>query len=236
MRLSEYHIAFLQCGSVFAVWPRLNQGGSKIQLAVHNYGKSIPISVRRSMLTLSDNVELESDAFTPREMLDPKSRKPELYELALNDLKKLGKQSTCHQVATKLYMSSCQLFQELEVRGEGSLATKGVGRLQDYIDSFAISRAICDLETAHAIIPQVCEPFQELALRNIMNSKSIQASEISHEEIGQCMEGLHSDQKSWTSYNSNRDSAALLCRASRLDIDKGKTHIFLWKGYLMYHR
>jgi hypothetical protein len=164
-------------------------------------------------------------------MLEPKSRKPELYGLALTDLKKLGKESTCHQIATKLYMSSCQLFQELEVHGDGSLVTRGGGRLQDYIDSFAISRAICDLETAHAIIPNECRLFREPALLTVMNSNSLQGLEISHDQIGQCMKGLHSDQKSWTSYNSNRDSAALLCRASRLDIDKGKIHLHLLKFF-----
>jgi hypothetical protein len=159
--------------------------------------------------------------FAPGEMLEPKSRKPEIYELALTDLKKLGKQSTCHQVATKLYMSSCQLFQEIEVSGDGSLSTRGRDRLQDYIDSFAISRAICDLETAHAVIPNECSSFREPALLTVMNSKGVQDLYISHDQIGRCMKGLHSDQKSWTSYNSNKDSAALLCRASRLDIDKG---------------
>lgn len=155
-------------------------------------------------------------------MLEPKSRKSGLYELALTDLMKLGKESTCHQITTKLYMSSCQLFQELEVHSHGSLVTRGGGRLQDYIDSFAISRAICDLETAHAVIPEACGLFREPALLRVMNSKDTQGLDISHEQIGQCMKALHSDQKSWTSYNSNKESATLLCRASRLDIDKGK--------------
>ena len=188
------------------------------------------------MLILLHVIETDLGILTPGEMLDPKSRKPELYELALANLKKLRKESTCHQIATKLYMSSCQLFQELEVQGEGSLATKGGGRLQNYIDSFAISRAICDLETAHAVIPHECEPFREQALLSVVNLKGVQYLDISHEQIGHCMKGLHSDQKSWTSYNSNRDSAALLCRASRLDIDKGRTSLLLLKRRLMYYR
>ena len=226
MRLSKYHAAILQCGSAFAVWPRLSQDVSKIRLAVHNYGKSARAIASSVMLMVFNYIETDSGTFTPSEMLDPKSRKPELYELALTDLKKLGKESTCHQIATKLYMSSCQLFQEILLYDEGSLATRGGGRLQDYIDSFAISRAICDLETAHAVIPYACESFREPALLGVINSKGVQGMDISHEQIGQCMKGLHSDQKSWTSYNSNKDSAALLCRASRLDIDKGKT-VFL---------
>jgi hypothetical protein len=40
MKLSKYHVAFLQCGSALAVWPRLSNDGSKIRLAVHNHGKS----------------------------------------------------------------------------------------------------------------------------------------------------------------------------------------------------
>jgi hypothetical protein len=193
-------------------------------------------SISSAMLTICNGIETDSASFTPGDMLDPKSRKPELYELALMDLKKLGKESTCHQIATKLYMSSCQLFQELELHGEGSLATHGRGRLQDYINSFAISRAICDLETAHAVIPNVCESFQEPALLSVMDSRGAQGLEISHAQIGQCMKGLHSDQKSWTSYNSNRESAALLCRASRLDIDKGRTCLLLPKHYLTFCR
>lgn len=188
------------------------------------------------MLTLCNGIESDLASFTPGEMLDSKSRKPELYELALTDLKKLGKESTCHQIATKLYMSSCQLFQELELRSEGRIATRGGGRLQDYIDSFAISRAICDLETAHAAIPHTCESFREPALLGVMDSKGVQSLDISHEQIGQCMKGLHSDQKSWTSYNSNRDSAALLCRASRLDIDKGESLLPLPEQCLTYNR
>lgn len=188
------------------------------------------------MLTLCNDLETVSAGFTPGEMLDSKYRKSELYELALMDLKKLGRESTCHQIATKLYMASCQLFQELELHGEGSIATREGVRLQDYIDSFAISRAICDLETAHAVIPHVCEPFREPVLVSVMNSKSVQGFEISHEQIGQCMKGLHSDQKSWTSYNSNKESAALLCQASRLDIDKGKTRLLFLKRCLIYIR
>jgi hypothetical protein len=241
MKLSKYNVAVLQCGSALAVWPRLSHEGSKIRLAVHNYGKSAhgyqcTTSTPSAMLTLFNDIETDSASFTPGEMLDPKYRKPELYELALTDLKKLGKESTCHQIATKLYMSSCQLFQELELHGEGSIAIRGGGRLQDYIDSFAISRAICDLETAHAVIPLVCESFREPALLGVMNSKGVQGLYISHEQIGLCMKGLHSDQKSWTSYNSNRDSAALLCRASRLDIDKGKAYLLLLKRCLTFYR
>lgn len=188
------------------------------------------------ILTLCKEADIDTFSFAPREMLEPKSRKPELYELALTDLKKLGKESTCHQIATKLYMSSCQLFQELEVHSDGSVANRNGGRIQDYIDSFAISRAICDLETARAIIPRECELFRDTALLSVMNSKSVKSLDISHDRIGQCMKGLHSDQKSWTSYNSNKDSAALLCRASRLDIDKGKTHPPPLNRSLTYYR
>jgi hypothetical protein len=186
------------------------------------------------MLTLCNGAG--SAGFTPREILEPKSRKTELYELALTDLEKLGKESTCHQIATKLYMSSCQLFQELGVHSDESLATRSGGRLQDYIDSFAISRAICDLETAHAVIPGECQLFREPALLSVINSQGVQGLDISRDQIRKCMKGLHSDEKSWTSYNSNKDSAALLCRASRLDIDRGKIYLLLLKRRLTFCR
>lgn len=110
-------------------------------------------------------------------------------------------------------MKHCQLLEEFE--------SHAGDRLQDYIDSFAASLAICDLQAADANIPSLCDLFQEQTLQSIIISSNTQGLHASREQVGHCLKGLHSDQNSWVSFNGNKETANSLCRTAKDDIARG---------------
>jgi hypothetical protein len=92
--------------------------------------------------------------------------------------------------------------------------------IQDYIDSFAASLAICDLKAADASITRSCESFQDSTLREIATT-NIRGLHATRAQIGHCMKGLHADQNSWVSFNGNKETANSLCRTAKEDLSRG---------------
>jgi hypothetical protein len=208
-------------GCASAAWSPFSPTKPKPRSTAHNYGKPRCSCVTSMSLMILDDVEVDSGNFNPGDLLDPKTPKSETYMLARAGLQNIGKESSCHRIAARLYMSNCQLLEDFEKHGESSMSTQIGDRLQDYIDSFAASLAICDLQSAYAEIAESCELFREPTLQDVITTNGVHGLHVSHEQIGQCMKGLHSNQNSWTSFNSNKDTATLLCRVARTEVERG---------------
>lgn len=119
-------------------------------------------------------------------------------------------------------MNDCRFLEKHDDYSDRNLPSDAEYSILDHINSYAASLAICDLEAARAPIPKSCEPFRDTALIAAGRGGGGMLH-VSHDQIGLCMNGLVSDQSSWTSWNSNRDRAMIICRASRIDIEKEET-------------
>lgn len=168
-------------------------------------------------------VENEASAtakFNPHELLDAISRKPDIYNKAMLELKRLEEEPVCHRVAVQLLMNNCQ---GLEENGDGDYQMEGSQLQRHHVESFAASLAICDLERGRFIIPDACTPFTSSALSRA--SRDIKSKlRVSPDQVGGCLEALGQHHSHWNTWLSYRDKALLFCRASRLDIDKGMSN------------
>lgn len=172
----------------------------------------------------------DPSSFNPRELLDPKSQKPEMWATAISELQELKKKPSCSRLAASLLMNDCQLLDGVDGSKGGHLPVGVEGRLEDYINGYAASLAICDIEAAQGAIPESCEPFRETALLKRTEHRSTDSLHVSKDQIDQCMNGLIGVPTSWTSWTSSRDRATLFCRASRIDIEKGLQLSFSVRG------
>jgi hypothetical protein len=176
------------------------------------------------LLTRSVAVDTEAmplAEFDPHELLDSRSRKSDIYNKAMLELKRLEEEPICHRVAVQLLMNNCQ---GLEESGDGDYQMEGAQLQRHHVESFAASLAICDLERGRFDIPQACTLFTSVALSRA--SRDIKGKlRISPDQVGECMEALGQHHSHWNTWLSYRDKTLLFCRASRLDIDKGMSNI-----------
>jgi hypothetical protein len=149
--------------------------------------------------------------------------KPEIWEKALAELQSLKTKPSCNRLAAIMLMNDCRFLEKHDDYNDRSLPSDAEYHILDHINSYAASLAICDLEAARASIPESCEPFRDTALLAVAGRGGVGGLHLSHDQIGLCMNGLVSDQSSWTSWNSNRDRAMIICRASRIDVEKDET-------------
>lgn len=163
--------------------------------------------------------------FNPDELLNSRSRKPEIYTKAMLELKRLEEEPICHRVAVQLLMNNCQGLEDV---GEDSYQWDNGHLQRHHVESFAASLAICDLERGRFIIPQSCTLFTSSALHRISRDGRGKL-QVSPEQVGGCLEALGQDHSHWNTWLSYRDKALLFCRAARTDIDKGMLnyHILL---------
>ncbi|KAI0386445.1 hypothetical protein F5Y04DRAFT_290077 [Hypomontagnella monticulosa] len=124
------------------------------------------------------------------------SRLPSSYETALNELRELESEPLCHKTAARLLINNCQL---LEDKNAATVLTESGRAIRDFVDAYAASLAICDLERGSFQIPTACNNFREPAL-----------NQLPHQNLGH----LHN---TWVSY---RHKALRFCEAARADNEK----------------
>ncbi|OTB03651.1 hypothetical protein M426DRAFT_23590 [Hypoxylon sp. CI-4A] len=134
---------------------------------------------------------------------------PSSYEIALNEFRELESEPLCHRTAARLLVNSCEL---LEGKDDATSPTDSGRRIRDFVDSYAASLAICDLERGNFLIPKECDNFREPVL-----------SQLSPKNSGK----LHvtSAENTWVSY---RHKALRFCEAARADNEKAE-HILLFQ-------
>lgn len=145
-----------------------------------------------------------------------------MYSLALTELQELKSEPLCHRVAARLLVRNCQL---VDGKDEATILTDSGRRIRDFVDSYAASLAICDLERGRFDIPSECTKFREPALSQIaLGSEPGSATQlhVTSDEIGSCLSALATSDAAWSTWVSYRHKALRFCEAARVEREKGK--------------
>ncbi|KAJ4393243.1 hypothetical protein N0V93_002451 [Gnomoniopsis smithogilvyi] len=152
------------------------------------------------------------------EMLQSGSRLSNIYSTALSELQDLESEPLCHRVAARLLILNCQL---LDGKDEATILTDSGRQVRDFVDAYAASMAICDLERGRFKIPTKCQKFREPALAQL--SLGDQAKlHVNSREIDLCLSGLGEDSSAWSTWVSYRHKALRFCEAARADQEKAQ--------------
>ncbi|KAI8955396.1 hypothetical protein F4801DRAFT_529162 [Xylaria longipes] len=146
---------------------------------------------------------------------------PTSYEIALNELQELESEPLCHRTAARLLVNNCQL---LEGKDEATVLTDSGRKIRDFVDSYAASLAICDLERGRFAIPTECTKFQEPTLSQLPMQNAAHLH-VTSTEIDSCLSGLGASDSAWNTWVSYRHKALRFCEAARADNDKAQNII-----------
>ena len=146
------------------------------------------------------------------ELLSAKSSQYDrIFVRALQHIDEANKASTCYQAAIRKLLTAC--------KSAGVGATDPPASAQDleaFQKIYAARLAICELEDAHASPPPECSPV--VAIPMVSKDNALTASAKSRIEA--CVQGLHANGQSWTSYSNSKQNAKDICQASRVEIEK----------------
>jgi len=142
-----------------------------------------------------------------------------VYAATLDELHELESAPLCHRNAARLLVNNCEL---LDGKDDATVLTDSGQTSRDFVDSYAASLAICDLERGSFNIPHSCAQFQEQALARLaISSHSQPQLHVSTSEIDRCLEGLAQSDSAWNTWVSYRHKALRFCEAARVDNLKG---------------
>lgn len=119
-------------------------------------------------------------------------------------------------MAARLLVNSCQL---VDGKNDATVLTDSGREVRDFVDSYAASLAICDLERGSFSIPNQCAKFREPSLSQIAMREDPQLH-VSSREIGLCLSALAASDAAWTTWVSYRHKAVRFCEAARADNEK----------------
>ncbi len=139
------------------------------------------------------------------------------YDIVLQELRQLESEPLCHRVAARLLVNNCEL---LEGKDEATVLTDSGRQVRDFVDSYAASLAICDLERGSFLIPEECAKFREPILGQLPFSNKAHLH-VTSGEIDACLAGLGASDSAWNTWVSYRHKALRFCDAARADNDKG---------------
>ncbi|CAI6081663.1 unnamed protein product [Clonostachys chloroleuca] len=142
----------------------------------------------------------------------------DMYATVLSELQDLESEPLCHRNAARLLVSHCQI---LDGKNEATVLTDSGRAARDFVDSYAASLAICDLERGSFTIPSSCANFRETALARIAIPSTPQLH-VSSVEIDKCLEGLAQSDSAWNTWVSYRHKALRFCDAARVDNEKDR--------------
>ncbi|KPM42536.1 hypothetical protein AK830_g3973 [Neonectria ditissima] len=139
-----------------------------------------------------------------------------MYNIALRELQELESEPLCHRIAARLLVNNCHL---LDGQDEATVHIDSGRATRDFVDSYAASLAICDLERGSFSIPPSCSKFREAALAVLPVPVQPQLH-VSTPEIDDCLEGLARSDSAWNTWVSYRHKALRFCEAARADNEK----------------
>ncbi|KAI1473169.1 uncharacterized protein F4812DRAFT_454984 [Daldinia caldariorum] len=113
-------------------------------------------------------------------------RSPSSYEITLKELRELESEPLCHRTAARLLVNNCEV---LEGKNEASVLTESGRKIRDFVDSYAASLAICDLERGNFQIPRECAKFREPVLSQLPR-QDLGHLHVSSVEVDSCLSGL----------------------------------------------
>ncbi|KAK2031443.1 nuclear membrane fusion protein Kar5 [Colletotrichum zoysiae] len=162
---------------------------------------------------------LEEHIVDPSVSVQDRSRLPNVYAVAMQELQELESEPLCHRIAARLLVNNCQL---LDGKDDATVLTDSGRQVRDFVDSYAASLAICDLERGSFAIPSSCAPFRERSLVNIPDS-SFPRLHASPKQIDSCLSGLAKSDSAWNTWVSYRHKALRFCEAARADNEKAQS-------------
>ncbi|KAK1759586.1 nuclear fusion protein KAR5 [Echria macrotheca] len=142
-----------------------------------------------------------------------------IFTVALNELQELESEPLCHRVAARLLVNNCQL---IDGKDEATILTDSGRQVRDFVDSYAASLAICDLERGSFVIPRECAKFRENSLSQIA-IRSHPQLHVSPNEIGFCLSALAASDAAWSTWISYRHKALRFCEAARGDNERAQS-------------
>ena len=172
--------------------------------------------VRRPLMRTADSslskpiTEYAFDADLTKLIESPAASQSEVYMQAKQLLILMQSAPSCNRIATSNLLTSCQSIESPSSNTEAAI--------EDVRAIYAAQLAICELRSAGAQIPTHCNsmlPTNEdlqAPLRNTPESR----------ELTQCLQTLESRPQWWTSYSNNKQNAVVMCRAARVDIERGR--------------
>src|SRR5688572_26005015 len=108
---------------------------------------------------------------------------PNIYTVAIQELQELESEPLCHRLAARLLVNNCHV---LDGKDEATVLTDSGRAVRDFVDSYAASLAICDLERGSFVIPSECAPLREPALARLSVPKHPQLH-VSTQEVSDCL-------------------------------------------------
>ena len=127
---------------------------------------------------------------------------------AIELLESMQSAPTCNKLATSNLLSSCQSI-------EGSSPDRG-SSLEGIKAAYAAQLALCELRNVGAEPPEQC--------RLVVFDNGTADLNLNSAELRDCLRSLESRPQWWTSYSNNIQNAVVMCRAARIEIEKGASH------------
>ncbi|KAI8623030.1 hypothetical protein F5Y19DRAFT_468834 [Xylariaceae sp. FL1651] len=171
---------------------------------------------RPRVQSVAEHMLVLEPSSTASQLLKAGVKVPTSYEVALNELQELESEPLCHRISARLLVNNCQL---LDGKDEATVLTDSGRKIRDFVDSYAASLAICDLERGRFAIPAGCSKFQEATLSQlpIQNQAHLH---VTSGEIDDCLSGLGTSDSAWNTWVSYRHKALRFCEAARADHNK----------------
>ena len=142
----------------------------------------------------------------------------DIYDNALTILTEIQSSPSCHRLAASTLLNSCQTLDTPSSRAEESI--------EDLRSQYAAQLALCEISSAGSAVPHQCMSLVPTAAASEapQASRTVKPSMSSHQkrQLGLCLKTLESRPQWWTSYSNNRQNAAVMCQATRVDIEKGE--------------
>lgn len=164
---------------------------------------------------ISDDIEI-----IPMDLLDPISRKPEIFTQALQELSELKAEPICTRLATQVHIQACQRLDGSLDKMERLLNREH--EIEHQVKSFAASLTMCAMEAGGVDLSGPCVPFTSASLRAAYEEGDRKLL-VSAEQLERCIFGMRKYDKEapFIIYNDLYKSAAMFCQAARVDIEKG---------------
>ncbi|CAG8975672.1 hypothetical protein HYALB_00007875 [Hymenoscyphus albidus] len=156
------------------------------------------------------------DNFKVNELLITNAKKPEFYNKAMLELKRLEDEPICHRLAAQLLINTCNGLQTID---ESTLQSTKARLQRNHVESFAAALTLCDMEGVNWEIPEPCMPLSSAAMHQALRQEQ-RTLVVPPDDVQACLTTLSQDHTHWMTWLHRRDSALLFCRAASVDMDK----------------
>jgi hypothetical protein len=222
MHLPRVDVLLLHCCSLLLFFPRLS---SALSWGLRHQARGGDGTCLKTLMELlivlsggPNSVQPLSTDHATSQANHQGQRLSNMFTMALNELQELESEPLCHRIAARLLVNNCHL---LDGQDEATVHLDSGRAARDFVDSYAASLAICDLERGSFAIPSNCFKFREPALAALPVPKHPHLH-VSTPEIDNCLEGLAQSDSAWNTWVSYRHKALRFCEVARAENEKGR--------------